>query len=238
MMTYKKLYNRIRETTGLDVLTEGAIQTIIENCYADLTSRGYREYNQKTFIKSTGSLNEETNFEDLSNGLYKIKLPDDYRKALHVKVAVDNKVHLGFRLSLSDERINSIVMGDGTIRSNFAYLDKDVIYYIIEDYMYIEVRCRDKEITNIVLGYDKRLVAPVQPKLTDYDTAIVTLRSEFEDAIVLFGSYFLLQRYTKDTDRVQIALNNYKYFVEDLTYTLAHEDNFTDEDGIVCIDRV
>lgn len=238
MMTYKKLYNRVRETSGLDVLTEGVIQTIIENCYADLTSRGYREYNQKTFTKSTGTFNEDLNFENLEQGLYKIKLPSDYRKALHVKVAVDNKVYLGFRLSLSDERINSIVVNDNLIRSNFAYLDKDVIYYIVENYMYIEVRSRDKEITNIVLGYDKRLVAPNQPKLTDYDTAIVTLRNEFEDAIVLFGVYFLLQRYTKDTDRVQMALNNYKYFVEDLTYTLAHEDNFTDEDGIICIDRV
>ena len=44
MMTYKSLYHRIRESTGLDVLTENVIQTIIENCFADITSRGYREF--------------------------------------------------------------------------------------------------------------------------------------------------------------------------------------------------
>ena len=35
-----------------------------------------------------------------------------------------------------------------------------------------------------------------------------------------------------------MALNNYKYYVEDLTYTLAYEDNYTDEDGTICLDRV
>lgn len=240
MLTYKKLYTRIRETTGLDVLTEGTVQTIIENCYADLTSRGYREFAEAEYnpLEPDTEFNPETNFEDLKQGLYRIKIPDTYRKALHVKVVVDNKVYLAYRVALTDERVNSIYVDRSMVRSNFAYLDKDAIFYINQDYMYIETRHREKRVQKIILGYDKRLVAPEQPSLKQYDTAVVTLRREFEDAIVLFGVFFLLQRYSKDTDRVQIALNNYKYYVEDLTYTLAHEDNFTDEDGIVCLDRV
>lgn len=238
-MTYKKLYHRIRESTGLDVLTENVLQTIIENCFADITSRGYREFNEQVYYPE--KVNEEDlTFENLKHGLYCIDIPDDYRKTLHLKVTVNNKVYLGYRLALTDERVNSIVVGNDLkdVRSNFAYIDKDVIFYTKDNKMYIETRYRDKEVLDIRLGYDKRLIAPEQPTIKEYDDIEIKCRREFEDAIVLFGIYFLLQRYSKDTDRVQIALNNYKYYVEDLTYTLAYEDNYTDEDGIICLERV
>lgn len=239
MMTYKSLYHRIRESTGLDVLTENVLQTIIENCFADITSRGYREFNEQVYIKE--SENEEDKlFESLGQGLYSIEIPEDYRRTLHLKVTVNNKVYLGHRLALTDERVNSIVVGNENkdVRTNFAYLDKDVIFYTKGDKMYIECRFRDKEVYDIRLGYDKRLIAPKQPDLKKYDETEIICRREFEDAIVLYGIFFLLQRYSKDTDRVQMALNNYKYYVEDLTYTLAYEDNYTDEDGIICLERV
>ena len=239
MMTYKKLYHRIRESTGLDVLTENVLQTIIENCFADITSRGYREFNEQIYIPEKIE-EEDMTFENLGYGLYCIDIPEDYRRTLHLKVTVNNKVYLGQRLSLTDERINSIVVGNDkkSVRSNLAYLDKDVIFYTKGDKLFIECRFRDKEVYDIRLGYDKRLIAPKQPDLKSYDTTEIICRREFEDAIVLFGVYFLLQRYSKDTDRVQMALNNYKYYVEDLTYTLAYEDNYTDEDGIICLERV
>lgn len=238
-MTYKKLYHRIRESTGLDVLTENVLQTIIENCFADITSRGYREFSEQIYVPEKVEEEDKT-FEDLGQGLYSIEIPDDYRKTLHLKVTVNNKVYLGYRLALTDERVNSIVVGNvkRDVRSNFAYIDKDVIFYIKDNKMFIECRFRDKKVHDIRLGYDKRLIAPEQPDIKEYDTAEIKCRREFEDAIVLFGVYFLLQRYSKDTDRVQMALNNYKYYVEDLTYTLAYEDNYTDEDGIICLERV
>ena len=240
MMTYKRLYHRIRESTGLDVLTENVLQTIIENCFADITSRGYREFNEQIYIPKPEEETEELTFEDLGAGLYCFELPEDYRKTLHLKVVSRNKVYLGERLALTDERINSIVIGDheGFVRSNFAYLDKDAIFYTKGTKVYVECRHRGQEILEIRLGYDKRLIAPIQPKLEEYDKTIIECRPEFEDAIVLFGIYFLLQRYSKDTDRLQIALNNYKYYIEDLTYTLAYEDNYADEDGIICLERV
>lgn len=236
-MTYKKLYHRIRESSGLDVLTENVLQTIIENCFADITSRGYREFNEQTYVRES---EENPVFEDLGEGLYKIHIPDDYRKTLHLKIVVNNKVYLGYRVALTDERVNSIVIGEypKVVRSNFAYLDKDAIFYTKGDDMYIECRFRHMKVQEIRLGYDKRLIAPIQPTIKDYDTTTIEVRREFEDAIVLYGIFFLLQRYSKDTDRVQMALNNYKYYVEDLTYTLAYEDNYTDEDGTICLDRV
>lgn len=288
--TYKRLYHRIRESTGLDVLTENVLQTIIENCFADVTSRGYREFNeeiyhmppkrfqepytQEDYEYLEGKLNEEEptftpkdiarydfnndgeitqadleelqkwvdvkTYVDLDKGLFKIKIPDDYRKTLHLKVIVNNKVYRGERLALTDERVNSIVVEDWpkVVRSNFAYLDKDTIFYTKENDMYIENRFRHKKPMQIRLGYDKRLIAPKQPNLKDYDTTVINVRREFEDALVLYGIFFLLQRYSKDTDRVQMALNNYKYYVEDLTYTLAYEDNYHDEDGTICLERV
>ena len=246
-MTYKQLYNRVRESTGLDVLTENVLQTIIENCFADVTSRGYREFNELEYTPyvepEEGTPEEEIPpmFEDLGAGLYKIAIPNDYRKTLHVKILVDNKVYLAHRVALTDERVNSIVVGETpkrVIRSNFAYLDKDAIFYTKGNDMYIECRFRDKVVEEIRLGYDKRLIAPAQPPLKEFGTTVIPCRREFEDALVLFGIFFLLQRYSKDTDRVQMALNNYKYYVEDITYTLAYEDNYHDEDGTICLDRV
>lgn len=289
-LTYKRLYHRIRESTGLDVLTENVLQTIIENCFADVTSRGYREFNEEIWIAPPkkkqepytqedydyleAKLNSEDpvftsediarydfdndtlitsddldelsrwvgvkTYVDLDKGLFKITIPDDYRKTLHLKVVVNNKVYLGERLALTDERVNSIVVEEWpkVVRSNFAYLDKDTIFYTKGSEMFIENRFRHKRPMEIRLGYDKRLIAPKQPTLKEYDTTVINVRREFEDALVLFGIFFLLQRYSKDTDRVQMALNNYKYYVEDLTYTLAYEDNYHDEDGTICLERV
>ena len=247
-MTYSDLYHRIRESTGLDVLTENVLQTIIENCFADITSRGYREFNEQPYYPIPVDDNGEPQeldpdlmyFEDLKAGLYCIDIPKDYRKTLHVKIFVNNKMYLAERVALTDERVNSIVVDEypKVVRSNFAYLDKDAIFWTIGEKMYIEVRFRHKKINEIRLGYDKRLIAPEQPLLKDYKTTVIKLRKEFEDAIVLYGIYFLLVRYSKDTDRVQIALNNYKYYIEDLTYTLAYEDNYGDEDGTICLERV
>ena len=40
------LYNRIVETTGLDVMTLGSLRAAIANCMADLTSRGYKIFKE------------------------------------------------------------------------------------------------------------------------------------------------------------------------------------------------
>ena len=157
MMTYKRLYHRIRESTGLDVLTENVLQTIIENCFADITSRGYREFNEQVYtpkketVEDIENDTEEYTFESLGQGLYCIDVPEDYRKTLHLKVTVNNKVYLAYRLALTDERVNSILVGETykEVRSNFAYLDKDVIFYTKNNKIYIECRFRDKEVYDV-----------------------------------------------------------------------------------------
>ena len=59
------------------------------------------------------------------------------------------------------------------------------------------------------------------------------IREEFEDAVVLYAAYFYYSRYIKDTDKIQLYLSNYKYYVEDLTHELAYEDDFNEEDAII-----
>lgn len=49
------LYDRIVETTGLDVMTLGSLRAAIANCMADLTSRGYKifkEYHLKDLLNA------------------------------------------------------------------------------------------------------------------------------------------------------------------------------------------
>jgi hypothetical protein len=59
------------------------------------------------------------------------------------------------------------------------------------------------------------------------------IREEFEDAVVLYCVYFFYQRYLKEDTKVQVALNNYKYLVEDLLHELAYEDTYNDNDIII-----
>ena len=63
MLTYKKLYQRVRESTGLDVLTPGTMQAIVENCDADLTGRGYRDFLEVTLEPERDKREDETEKE-------------------------------------------------------------------------------------------------------------------------------------------------------------------------------
>ena len=197
-MTYKQLYNRVRESTGLDVLTENVLQTIIENCFADVTSRGYREFNELAYTPyvepEEGTPEEEIPpmFEDLGAGLYKIAIPNDYRKTLHVKILVDNKVYLAYRVALTDERVNSIVVGETpkrVIRSNFAYLDKDAIFYTKGNGK-AEITC----LTNYQGKYMLRIFggdagAESYPQLVEYTIESTTTADVPLGFPTIYGSY-------------------------------------------------
>ena len=228
MITYKKLYSRVRESTGLDVLTPGALQTIIENCFADMTGRGYREFQEDVI----------TNITDLGNGLYSIPYNPAIKKILHIKCAQEKRMDIAFRVSLSDPTVNSLLVDEGVLRTNFSNINKEAIYYVNGETIFIELYNRDAILKAVYLGYDKRLIVTEEQDPRKFEETTIAIKKDFEDAIVLYGIYFILSRYSKDTDRVQMALNNYKYFMEDLTATLAVDDNFTDTGGIVILDRV
>ena len=220
------LYERIIETTGLDVMTLGSIKAAIKNCMADLTSRGYRVF-------------KELQLKDLKdayidNTMIETNLPIDVRKILYCKVFFNNNAVIARRYSLSNKRVACQYI-NGKFRSSLQ--TNEAIFFVKGDKLIIEWHPAFGNITDINFGYYQRLEAP------DFDDTVsdiqqlknveINIRPEFEDALVFYAAYFYYARYVKDTDKIQLYLSNYKYYVEDITHELAYEDEFFEEDSVI-----
>lgn len=248
MLTYKKLYQRVRESTGLDVLTPGTMQAIVENCDADLTGRGYRDFLEVTLEPERDKREDETEkeYEEAKKlmyhshgyGLYSFDIPEDMRRILYLKVATEYKMLQGLRLSINSDRVNNIIVEKGQLRTAFTNIEQELIFYTNNNKVYFETRDRQADLTDIRFGYDKKIMVPDEPKLEDYETTVIPIRREFEDAIVLYGIYQVYLRYGKEVERIQLSLNNYKYYVEDIVATLAHEDDYDREQGTKVLEHM
>lgn len=248
MLTYKKLYQRVRESTGLDVLTPGTMQAIVENCDADLTGRGYRDFLEVTLEPERDKREDETEkeYEEAKKlmyhshgyGLYSFDIPEDMRRILYLKVATEYKMLQGLRLSINSDRVNNIIVEKGKLRTAFTNIEQELIFYTNNNKVYFETRDRQVDLTDIRFGYDKKIMVPDEPKLEDYETTVIPIRREFEDAIVLYGIYQVYLRYGKEVERIQLSLNNYKYYVEDIVSTLAHEDDYDREQGTKVLEHM
>ena len=248
MLTYKKLYQRVRESTGLDILTPGTMQAIVENCDADLTGRGYRDFLEVTLEPERDKREDETEkeYEEAKKlmyhshgyGLYSFDIPEDMRRILYLKVATEFKMLQGLRLSINSDRVNNIIVDKGKLRTAFTNIEQELIFYTNNNKVYFETRDRQAELTDIRFGYDKKIMVPDEPKLEDYETTVIPIRREFEDAIVLYGIYQVYLRYGKEVERIQLSLNNYKYYVEDIVATLAHEDDYDREQGTKVLEHM
>ena len=220
------LYERIIETTGLDVMTLGSIKAAIKNCMADLTSRGYRVF-------------KELQLKDLKdayidNTMIETNLPIDVRKILYCKVFFNNNAVIARRYSLSNKRVACQYI-NGKFRSSLQ--TNEAIFFVKGDKLIIEWHPAFGNLTDINFGYYQRLEAP------DFDDTVsdikqlknveINIRPEFEDALVFYAAYFYYARYVKDTDKIQLYLSNYKYYVEDITHELAYEDEFFEEDSVI-----
>ena len=220
------LYERIIETTGLDVMTLGSIKAAIKNCMADLTSRGYRVF-------------KEIQLKDLKdayidNTMIETNLPTDVRKILYCKVFFNNNAVIARRYSLSNKRVACQYI-NGKFRSSLQ--TNEAIFFVKGDKLIIEWHPAFGNLTDINFGYYQRLEAP------DFDDTVsdiqqlknveINIRPEFEDALVFYAAYFYYARYVKDTDKIQLYLSNYKYYVEDITHELAYEDEFFEEDSVI-----
>ena len=220
------LYERIIETTGLDVMTLGSIKAAIKNCMADLTSRGYRVF-------------KEIQLKDLKNAyidntMIETNLPTDVRKILYCKVFFNNNAVIARRYSLSNKRVACQYI-NGKFRSSLQ--TNEAIFFVKGDKLIIEWHPAFGNLTDINFGYYQRLEAP------DFDDTVsdiqqlknveINIRPEFEDALVFYAAYFYYARYVKDTDKIQLYLSNYKYYVEDITHELAYEDEFLEEDSVI-----
>lgn len=220
-MTLEELATRVVETTGLDVATIQSVSTAVANCYADLTSRGYRLFREATYSNVTQS-----------NGTAHISSPPKLRKTLYCRVQFTNGVAIAIRLNVSNPLILSVATADG-FRTPIG--QKEVIFYTKDTTVYFEWnQSYYGAIVNIYYGYYERLAAPpMAVSEEDLQNTVLGIREEFEDAVVLYCVYFFYQRYLKEETKVQTALNNYKYLVEDLLHELAFEDTYNDNDAII-----
>lgn len=226
------LYNRIVETTGLDVVTIGSLKTAIANCMADLTSRGYRVFKEVHLTVPNTEFTFTRVYED--RRMLIVNLPTDIRKIIYCKMFFANRAENGKRLSLSNGRVQASYI-DGQFRTSLGNIP--AIYYIKGDKLVLEWNEAFGPIVDMIFGYYARLIAPDFNADVD-DIALleeveIPIREEFEDALVFYSAYFYYSRFIKDIEKIQLYLNNYKYYVEDITHELAYEDEFFEEDAII-----
>lgn len=219
------LYTRVVETTGLDIITLDSLNTAVANCMADLTSRGYRTFNEKHL--------EDINYNQNLN-MIKFPQPSDVRKNLYIRLFFNNEAVVATRYSLSNKRV-ACSYKEGAFRSLIPA--RTAIYYVKGDSIIVEWDPTLGHLQDISYGYYQRLVAPkVDTDIDDIEAlekAEFNIREEFEDAVVLYAAYFYYSRYIKDTDKIQFYISQYKYYVEDLTHELAYEDDFNEEDAVI-----
>lgn len=219
-------YERVIETTGLDVMTLPSIKAAIKNCMADLTSRGYRIFCEKQLKDFSNIYVDKTMIE--------VDLPKNVRKILYCKVFFNNNAVGATRYSLSNKRISCMYI-NGRFRSHLQ--SNEAIFFVKGDKLIIEWHPAFGDVTDISFGYYQKLEAPdFNADVSDIQQlreVNIDIREEFEDALVFYAAYFYYSRYVKDTDKIQLYLSNYKYYVEDITHELAYEDEFFEEDTVI-----
>ncbi len=229
-MKLRTLYERVVETTGLDIVSIGSLQAAVSNCMADLTSRGYRTFKEITL--------EDIDEEDvIANelGYFEAVIPtDEIRKVLYAKIFFPSRGVVAHRLSLSNPEIQKI-WSNGRFRTLLK--NHEAIFYIKDTHLIIEYNLELGLAQEIAFGYYSRLSAPILSNITSdeaiLDNTIIDIRREFEDALVFYACYFYYSRFVKDTEKIAMYLNQYKYYVEDITHELAYEDEYFEEDSIV-----
>jgi hypothetical protein len=222
-------YERVLETTGLDVMTLGSLKAAIKNCMADLTSRGYRVFKEKTLSELTSTA---TSYQD--HIMIEVDAPKDIRKILYCKVFFNNYAVVAKRYSLSNPRVACQFI-KGKFRSSLQ--SNEAIFFIKGDKLIIEWHPALGNITDVAFGYYEKITTP------EFDTNVsdvqnlrdveIDIRPEFEDALVFYAAYFYYSRYVKDTDKIQLYLSNYKYYVEDISHELSYEDEYFEEDAVI-----
>lgn len=224
-------YDRVLETSGLEVMTLGSLKTSIKNCMADLTSRGYKNFVELPLSK--------LNPKYYGDSLLVVDCPSDIRKTLYLKAYFPDNAVKAIRYALTNPRVQCTKQGDlylSVIPANSC------IFYIKHDKIYIEWDPNLGTIENIFFGYYARLKAPDIPEeleitsenLLQYD---IPIREEFEDALVFYSCYFYYARYLKDVDKMTFFLNQYKYYVEDIIHEISYEDDFYEEDSVIKVDE-
>lgn len=231
-MTLLDLHRRILETTALNNLSVEALWTCVANCFADLTSRGYRFFKEKT----VNLLDENDMTDNKASFTIDTQLitavPKDLRKLLYVKLIFPDRVITAERLSPSDHRVGNRVKNGVTYTS----LSEGAIMYRKENTLTLEW-CSGSTPIKLIIGYYAKLTPPPLPTSEEdlIDTQI-DISPEFEDALVFYGCYFVNMRDMNNTEITDMYLSQYKYFVEDLLHELGHEDSYYENNTVIATD--
>ena len=221
------LKTRVQETTGLEVITLDSLNVAIRNAFADMTSRGYREF--KEVILS------DVDFSVLTPTKLVYELPGDVRKILRVKAKRSSGVDSVARISLANPAIDARVdHSSGEYCVDFTNIGSSSVYYIKNGVLYVEYPGGQPNITELNVQYYKKLTAPEWAKdIQDIDEIVIDIRTELFEALVFYCCYFYYLRFLKDPERIQQALSQYKYFMEDILYELNYEDSFNETDSVI-----
>lgn len=231
------LYNRIVETTGLDVMTLGSLKASIANCMADLTSRGYKTF--KELRLNPDNSGDALKVLKVNDNYIECELPKDIRKTIYLRLFFPTGATTCDRWSLSNKRVGCYYF-NGEFRSKLE--PRQAIYYTKGDRLYIEWHTSlGEKVQEVSFGYYEKLSMPKDfptnpDEIEKMGECEIDIREEFEDALVFYAAYFYYSRYVKDTDKIQHYLSQYKYYVEDITHELSYEDEFNEEDAVIKVE--
>jgi len=216
-MTLTELHERIVETLNLEVITPKSLVVCVNNCFADLLSRGYRDFQEDKITSINDVALDTLEFP------YSFDVPNLFRRLQYLKGIGEGFTMNAERIILSSASYKGRVDENGLQRISFRELLSPYAFYLINDKVYLDGAIGARPISEIHLGYYKRLTK------MDIDSPLETevpIREELEDALVLYGVYFYTMRMKIDVELTKEQLNRYKYFVEDILNDLDSEDMF------------
>lgn len=235
-MELKELAISIKETLGLEVVTLASLLTCVNNCFADLHSRGYREFNEIVLSKSdaieetltspalpaydvTGKLPLTFNVD-----LIEERIAGKVRTITYLKVKTDEgRVFNVERVNATMPEYKGIVDDEGNYRTDFSLMNTRIAFWQQRKDLTIDVAGDEVNCEEIIIGFTETL------KRLPLDSLITTsldIREDLVNALTLYGVYFYSQKMRMDAELTKEKLNIYKYFVEDMQADLFKEDAY------------
>lgn len=224
-MKISDLKTRIVDTLNLDIVTLSSLITCVNNCFADIQSRGYRE-----FVETTVTVDKDSNELNTLEVPIKLAIPSEFRRLTYLKVETENSWHDTARINLASAAYKGMKDSEGNERISFARLPYNYAYYILGDVIFLDTKHIGFPIESVALGYHKTLVR-VPHTGTTLDTEI-EIRDDLADALVLYGIYFYSMRTSLDPELIKEVKNTYRYFVEDILNNLFAEDMYSQNSNI------
>lgn len=233
-MELKELAVYIKETLGLEVVTLASLVTCVNNCFSDLHSRGYREYNEVTLSKADAT--EETLTSpalpayDITGilplsfnvDLIEERISGRVRTITYLKIKTEEgKVFDVPRINATSPEYKGVVDDEGNYRTNFAITDCKIGFWQQGKDVTIDTAYSDMKCAEIVIGFTETLK---RLPINSLVTTKLDIREDLQNALTLYGVYFYTQKMRMDPELVKEKLNIYKYFVEDMQADLFKED--------------